>query len=102
MLPALPKVRRFTDKALSAFVTEVQTFLAALSSDKRLRGNQITVSLTAGVPLAVTHGLPRATTGYEVIRRSAAAHVFDATGNGDLSKLWIQSDADVTVTLFVY
>jgi hypothetical protein len=102
MKPALPKLRRFADKVIDVYASEVQSFLTSVLGRDVLWGSLITVTLQAGTPTAIVHGLSGPAKGYIVVRRSLPHHVYDAPSDGDLNKLWVKSDADVTVTLYVF
>jgi hypothetical protein len=47
------------------------------------------------------HGLKRRAH-YHVVRRSAAAHVYDDPADDRLNELWLRADAPVTVSLWIF
>lgn len=103
--PSLPVPRRLPDPEAERFRSDAHVFFTALTRSPLLWGAMVRVTLAAGVATRVRHGLPRPPTGYIVVRRSAAANLFDAAvpvGQSSDDTVWLQSDANCTYTVWFF
>lgn len=94
------------ERALDTFCEAVRTIL-----NKGLRPSDnfdsyettITTNATPGVETAIAHGLKRVPTGYWIVKRNKAAHVYDGATAFTSENIYVRSDvASVTAKIIVF
>lgn len=96
--------RRVADQAVDKSLREHRETIKAISDSPLVAGRLVTVEFIGGVPQAVQHGLGRRAMGYIVTRRDDNVHVYDATGTGTSRDdvIWLQTNNDLTATLWIF
>lgn len=97
---------RDLDKSLNAMFADFYHMLAGglLFSDN-FDGHTVTFTTdaTPGVETAIEHGLKRVPTGFLILEKNKAAHIFGGSTDKTSTHYYIQSDAEsVTVTLMFF
>ena len=94
------------ERALDSFCNSVRTLI-----NKGLRPSDnfdafeisITTNATPGVETAIAHGLKRVPSGYWVVKRNKAAHIYDGGTAWTSENIYVRSDvATVTARIIVF
>ena len=96
---------RTSNPELMRVQDEVEQILNPLAKLEILDGHLLRdISITAGTPLVVNHGLARPVIGWVVVRKNANADIWDSQDTNRIvgRTLVLNSDANVQLSLYVF
>ena len=82
--------------------SKTRSALFNLENDPRRGGRLITGVVLSTTAYDLSHGLGRRYKGYDIVKRSAAAHVYDSESDDDTRFLRLTASSAVTVSIYVF